>query len=193
MRTLIGMITPSLNTVLEPVTYELLRDMPDVTAHFTRVSVTGISLDETSSAQFAPEPMLAAARLLMDAHVDGICWNGTSGGWIGTANDAKLCEEIAQETGVPTTSSTQATNELFRRAGVERFGLVTPYHGDVQEAIIANYQDSTTDRLLNFNIINSISRNFAGSIVLVAVFVLIASRDIIPGDCRPQRHLNRHK
>ena len=66
-RTQIGMITPSLNTVLEPVTYELLRDMPDVTAHFTRVAVTEVSLSDAASAQFAPAPMLDAARLLMDA------------------------------------------------------------------------------------------------------------------------------
>ena len=35
--TRVGMITPSLNTVLEPVTYALLADLPDVTAHFSRV------------------------------------------------------------------------------------------------------------------------------------------------------------
>lgn len=144
-RKLIGMITPSLNTVLEPVTYALLRDLPDVTAHFTRVRVTEISLGESSSAQFAPEPMLEAARLLADAHVDVICWNGTSGGWLGMANDAKLCAAISAETGIPATSSTQATNAIFSRMGVRRFGLVTPYRDDVQEAIIENYRGAGFD------------------------------------------------
>ena len=45
-QTRIGMITPSLNTVLEPVTYALLSDLPDVTAHFSRVRVTHISLGD---------------------------------------------------------------------------------------------------------------------------------------------------
>ena len=55
-QTRIGMITPSLNTVLEPVTYALLSDLPDVTAHFSRVRVTHISLGDDATSQFADEP-----------------------------------------------------------------------------------------------------------------------------------------
>ncbi|MBT3171564.1 MAG: Asp/Glu/hydantoin racemase [Rhodospirillaceae bacterium] len=139
MATRLGMITPSLNTVLEPVTYRLLRDLPDVTAHFSRVSVTHISLDESSGGQFAAEPMIEAARLLMDAKVDSICWNGTSGGWLGVEKDAALCAAISDAVGVPVTSATQAVTGLFREAGVTRFGLVTPYLNDVQQEIIAKY------------------------------------------------------
>ncbi len=139
MVTRLGMITPSLNTVLEPVTYRLLRDLPDVTVHFSRVSVTHISLDENSGGQFAAEPMIEAARLLMDAKVDSICWNGTSGGWLGVEKDAALCRAISAAVGVPVTSATQAVTSLFRAAGVTRFGLVTPYLQDVQQEIIAKY------------------------------------------------------
>ena len=135
----LGMITPSLNTVLEPVTYRLLRGLPDVSAHFSRVSVTRISLDDSSGGQFAAQPMIDAARLLMDAKVDSICWNGTSGGWLGVDKDAALCAAISDAVGVPVTSATQAVTSLFREAGVTRFGLVTPYRGDVQQEIIAKY------------------------------------------------------
>jgi maleate isomerase len=31
----LGMLTPSSNTVLEPMTYQMLRDAPGVTAHFS--------------------------------------------------------------------------------------------------------------------------------------------------------------
>lgn len=135
----LGMITPSLNTALEPITYRLLRDLPDVSAHFSRVRVTHISLDDSAGSQFAAEPMIDAARLLMDAKVDSICWNGTSGGWLGVEKDAALCAAISDAVGIPVTSATQAVTGLFSQAGVTRFGLVTPYLDDVQQEIIAKY------------------------------------------------------
>ncbi|MCY4480533.1 MAG: aspartate/glutamate racemase family protein [Rhodospirillales bacterium] len=139
-QTRIGMITPSLNTVLEPVTYALLADLPDVTAHFSRVRVTQISLGEDSAAQFADEPMLAAARMLADARVHAICWNGTAGSWLGPDFDRRLCQSIARETGIPATSATLALAELFRSRGVKRFALVTPFEDVLQEAIIDTYR-----------------------------------------------------
>ena len=138
-QTRIGMITPSLNTVLEPVTYSLLADLPDVTAHFSRVRVARISLDEDSTAQFSDDAMLAAARMLADARVHAICWNGTAGSWLGPDFDRRLCETIARETGIPATSATLALAELFRSRGVSRFALVTPFESAVQEAIIETY------------------------------------------------------
>ncbi len=142
MATRIGMITPSLNTLLEPVTYRLLSDLPEVSAHFSRVRVTHISLGEDSDGQFAPEPMIEAARLLMDANMDAICWNGTAGGWLGIEKDAALCAAISDAVGVPVTSATQAVTGLFRQAGVTRFGLVTPYMDDIQSQIVAKYSDA---------------------------------------------------
>ena len=138
----LGMITPSLNTVLEPVTYRLLHDLPDVSAHFSRVPVTHISLDDESEGQFAAEPMIAAARLLMDARMNAICWNGTAGGWLGVEKDAALCASISDAVGVPVTSATQAVTGLFRDAGVTKFGLVTPYMENVQRQIVAKYSDA---------------------------------------------------
>ena len=139
-RTRIGMITPSLNTVLEPMTAALLADLPDVTAHFSRLSVSSIALDDDAAAQFAVEPMLAAARLLADARVHAICWNGTAGSWLGPAHDMHLCEEIARDTGIPATSATLALAELFRSRGIKRFALVTPFEEALQEAIIETYR-----------------------------------------------------
>ena len=140
-RTRIGMITPSLNTVLEPLTAALLADLPDVSAHFSRVSVTGVSLGAGAAVQFGTEPMLAAGRLLADARVHAICWNGTAGSWLGLAHDRLLCEAIARETGIPATSATLALAELFRSRGIRRFALVTPFEDALQEAIIDTYRD----------------------------------------------------
>ena len=140
-RTLIGMLTPSSNTVLEPYTAALLGElMPEVTAHFQRFTVKEISLSETALAQFDPAPLLEAAGLLNDARMDVIAWNGTSASWVGFEADRRLCAAITEVTGAPATTSVLALNEALERTGVTRLGLVTPYLDDIQAAIIANYQ-----------------------------------------------------
>ncbi len=138
-RTLLGMLTPSSNTVLEPTIAGMLAGLPDVTAHFGRFRVTEISLGETALGQFENGPMLDAAGLLADARVQAICWNGTSAGWLGFAADELLCAEIERATGIPGCSSVLGLNELFRLREVRRFGLVTPYRDDIQERIVATY------------------------------------------------------
>lgn len=138
-RKFLGMLTPSSNTTLEPVTARMLQGLPDVTPHFGRFRVTEISLGERALGQFENEPMLAAAELLADAHCHAICWNGTSAGWLGFDRDRALCAAIEKRTGVPACSSVLALAEIFRQTGVERFGLVTPYTDDIQDAIRGNF------------------------------------------------------
>ena len=144
-RHLIGMLTPSSNTVLEPVTTAMLDGLPDVTAHFGRFRVTEISMRDQALGQFRNEPMLAAAELLADAKVGTICWNGTSAGWLGFEADEVLAREITAQTGVPACSSVLAINEIFRLTGVRRFGLVTPYVDDIQNAIVRTYAGAGFD------------------------------------------------
>lgn len=138
-RTLLGMLTPSSNTVLEPITSAILAGLPDVTAHFGRFRVTEISLTDKALDQFTNQPILDAAMLLADARVDVIAWNGTSSGWLGFETDEALCRDVEKVTGIPATTSVLALNEIFRMTGVTRFGLVTPYLDEIQERIIANY------------------------------------------------------
>jgi maleate isomerase len=139
-RVLLGMLTPSSNTVLEPVTAAMLAGLPEVSAHFSRFPVTEIALSETALAQFDDAPILRAAELLAHAKVQAIAWNGTSGGWLGFEADARLCARITAATGIPATTSMLAMNEALALAGIRRLGLVTPYTGDVQARIVANYR-----------------------------------------------------
>jgi len=141
-RVLLGMLTPSSNTVLEPVCAEMLRGLPEVSAHFARFRVTEISLGDAALGQFDRAPMLKAASLLADARVRAMAWNGTSASWLGLDADRALCAAIGERTGVPATSSVLALVDAFRLAGVHRFGLVTPYLDDVQAAIVRNYAAS---------------------------------------------------
>lgn len=141
-RTLLGMLTPSSNTVLEPFTSAMLAGLPDVTAHFGRFRVREISMRDEALGQFDNAPIMDAAGLLADAKVGSIIWNGTSSGWMGFEADEALCREITAATGIPAGTSVLALNEIFTTTGVERFGLVTPYLDEIQERIVANYQSS---------------------------------------------------
>jgi maleate isomerase len=133
------MLTPSSNTVLEPVTARLTAAMAGVTAHYSRFRVTRISLDAQDLGQFEPSPMLAASQLLADAKVDVITWNGTSASWLGLETDEKLAAAITAETGVAASTCILSLMDAMRRMGVKRYGLVSPYTADVQDKIVNNF------------------------------------------------------
>jgi maleate isomerase len=135
----LGMLTPSSNTVLEPLSQQMVAALPDVSVHFARFAVTEIALSDAALAQFDDGPILAAASLLAHARVDVIAWNGTSSSWLGFGRDTALCARITAATGIPATSSILALNEILAITDVRRLGLVTPYMDDVAARIVANY------------------------------------------------------
>ena len=141
-RVFLGMLTPSSNTVLEPVTSAMLAGLPDVTAHFSRFKVTEIALSAPALAQFDDSEILRAAELLAHAKVNVIAWNGTSSGWLGFERDVRLCERITQAIGIPACTAMLALNEILEKTGAQRVGFVTPYLDDVQARINANYEQA---------------------------------------------------
>ncbi|MDB5751521.1 MAG: Asp/Glu racemase [Ramlibacter sp.] len=136
----LGVLTPSSNTALEPLTSALVAALPNASAHFSRFKVTQIALDAAALGQFDDSKILAAADLLADAKVDVIGWSGTSSGWLGFDADHRLCERIRERTGIPATTAVLALNELLAIRRVRRLALVTPYTDDVQARIVANYR-----------------------------------------------------
>lgn len=134
----LGMLTPSSNTVLEPVCSAMLANLPEVSLHFGRFRVTEISLTEQALGQFGLAAMLQAAELLADARVKTICWNGTSASWLGLQRDRDLCETIRNDTGIAATSSVLSLFDALRAEGLSRVGLVTPYTANVQQSIAQN-------------------------------------------------------
>ena len=141
-RIFLGMLTPSSNTVLEPVTTAMLAGLPEVTAHFSRFKVTEIALSDSALAQFDDTEILRAAELLAHAKVHCIAWNGTSSSWLGFDRDARLCERIKAATGIPACTAVLALNEILDITGAKRVGFVTPYIDDVQARINANYEQA---------------------------------------------------
>ncbi len=135
----LGVLTPSSNTVLEPLTIRLAAPVADeLSLHFARFPVTRIADDGASHDQFAIDSMLAAARLLADARVDALLWSGTSGSWLGLATDDRLVDAIREATGVPATTATQSLVHALDGLRVRRYGLVVPYVPSVADAIVAN-------------------------------------------------------
>ncbi len=135
----LGMLTPSSNTVLEPVTARLIRDVAGVCVHFSRFRVTEIALDAAALGQFDHGPILDAAELLAHAKVDVIAWNGTSASWMGLDRDHALVSRIEAATGIKAATCVLGYFDLFRRLGIRSLGLVTPYTNDVQAKIMATY------------------------------------------------------
>ena len=139
----LGVLTPSSNTVLEPV--GLTAGLPNLSLHFTRFRVTEISLSEVALKQFAIDSIVEAARLLADARVDAISWSGTSAAWLGLDYDRALCAAILNDTGTPATTATVSMVDALHARGIRRVGLVTPYTESVQQRIIETFAKESID------------------------------------------------
>lgn len=142
-RVRLGVLVPSSNTAVEPLTQLIISSikLPDtiISVHFSRFPVTEISQSSAALSQFDLKPILAAAQMLADARVDVIGWSGTSAGWLGFDRDISMCKAVHSATGIPATSSTLALNALLEVFGVKKLGLVTPYLTAMNEAITQNY------------------------------------------------------
>jgi maleate isomerase len=158
----LGVLTPSSNTALEPLTSALVAAVPGASAHFSRFKVTEIALDDRALGQFDDSKILAAAELLADAKVDVIGWSGTSSGWLGFDADLRLCERIRERTGIPATTAVLALNELLALRAVKRLAFVTPYTDDVQARIVGNYSQLGIDVVAERHLGIRVNHDFAG-------------------------------
>jgi maleate isomerase len=157
----LGVLTPSSNTALEPLTSALAAALPGCSAHFSRFKVTEISLSAQALGQFDDSKILAAAELLADAKVDVIGWSGTSSGWLGFDADHRLVERIRERTGIAATTAVLALNELLALRGITRIALVTPYTDDVQQRIVANYRRIGIEVVAERHLGISVNHDFA--------------------------------
>ena len=115
----LGVLTPSSNTALEPLTSALAAALPGASAHFSRFKVTEIALDAAALGQFDDSKILAAAELLADAKVDVIGWSGTSSGWLGFDRDrARDRDRVRDRLHVLTEELEQARVALNGLAGL---------------------------------------------------------------------------
>lgn len=135
----IGLIVPSSNTVVEPVTAAIAARTPSIRAFHTRVAVTRIAADHGSDSQFEQAVMSSAATLLGHAAVDVVAWAGTSGSWLGLDHDRDFARVASLAASAPATTSTMGLLEACKEFNITRIGLVTPYTADIVERIQARY------------------------------------------------------
>src|SRR4030081_3103570 len=113
----LGMLTPSSNTALEPITNAMLAGSADISVHFSRFKVTEIALSETALRQFDDSEILRAAELVEHAKVDIIAWNGTSASWLGFERDERLCERMSEATAIRSCPSVLLERDRLPRLG----------------------------------------------------------------------------
>lgn len=174
----VGHITPSTNTTVEPLTTLLgILAGGTVSQHFSRISVRRLALDDEAGGQFEVDRMLAAARLLGEAPLDAIAWNGTSGGWLGLDHDIALVKAIESETKIRATTTTLAMYETYRRNGWTKVGLVCPYTNDITAAIVAEYgrHGFTVVATANLGLVSNIDMGNASSAEIRAQLVSVAA------------------
>ncbi|MFT3822115.1 MAG: aspartate/glutamate racemase family protein [Rubrivivax sp.] len=157
----LGVLTPSSNTALEPLTSALAAQVPGCSAHFSRFKVTEIALSQSALGQFDDAKILAAAELLADAKVDVIGWSGTSSGWLGFDADQRLCERITERTGIPATTAVLSLNRLLALRTIRQIALVTPYTADVQQRIVDNYRSIDVEVVAERHLSIQINHDFA--------------------------------
>lgn len=161
----LGILVPSSNTALEPLTSSIIASIPNTTVHFSRFPVTEIALSPKALAQFDDSKILAAAALLADAHVDVIGWSGTSAGWLGLEADKRLCRRIKEATGIEATTSVlglcNVLDLLVTEGGQKKFGLVTPYLDDVQAAILKTFSSEGYEVVAESHLRRTVNVEFA--------------------------------
>jgi len=141
----LGVIVPSSNTVAEAGTLEVLGRSGGISAHFTRLRVTGVADDDGSRTQFDEPRFRDAAGLLADADVGLILWSGTSSAWLGWRKDRRVTDTIAAHCGIPSMTATTAINARLERIGATSIGLVSPYVEAIESSIVRNYREIGID------------------------------------------------
>jgi maleate isomerase len=136
-RYVIGVITPSGNTVVERVTIAVLQAFPGISCHFSRTDVHG-GYDSFES-DYDWDSMMSAALLLAHVKPDVMCWNGSKAGSIAFDLDRRLCDRIMAETGCRATTSTLALEDRLRATGARTFGLLSPYTQAYHQKIIDTF------------------------------------------------------
>ena len=135
--TRLGMLTPSSNTALEPVTTAMLRACRRFGAFLPLPGDRDLA-DRRRAGAIRRGADPGSSGLLADAKVDVIAWNGTSSGWLGFEADGACASDHGRDRH-PGHHLDAGAERDPGRTGVKRFGLVTPYLDAVQQRIIANY------------------------------------------------------
>ena len=145
-RNLLGMLTPSSNTSLEPLTSAMVAGCRASRRTSRAFRVTEISLARPGAAASSTKRRSCeAAELLADAKVDVIALERDVVGLARLRCRRAPVPRITEATGIPATHFRARAQRDPGAPTRMHFGLVTPYLDDVQRTIVANYAASASN------------------------------------------------
>ena len=126
-RGIIGVMTPAMNTVVQPE-LELLRPQ-GVTNQMQRFRLGG---DKVS------DDLIDEAEKLMDCHPVALAIGlTTDAGPGGVAKLAARCAELAEAVGIPVCNASEADHAALHALGAKRVAVVTPFSAEVDLNVVA--------------------------------------------------------
>ena len=119
----IGLIIPSANSLTEP---QFHRYLPaGVTAHVARLRMAG---KFRKPLQELKPALIDAAAALSDVRPALMVFHCTANSMEhGLAHEAEIVEIVQQASGCPTLSTAQAITQAFKRVGIKKLVLISPY------------------------------------------------------------------
>lgn len=131
-RARIGIVVPSVNTVMEPWATRVVPD--GVSIHFSRMyippAITAQSLIEMDRTEGK-----AAIRQLSSVFPSAIAYGCTASSIVQGLNyDAHLRSEMQEAHGIPATTAAHAILTAIMAVGAKRISIVSPYTREVDEA-----------------------------------------------------------
>ena len=131
-RGVIGVMTPAMNTVVQPE-LEVLRPN-GVTNQMQRFRLGGERISED---------LFEEAGKLMDCNPAAVAIGlTTDAGPGGVEKLALRCRELADAVGVPVCNASQANHAALSALGASRIAVVTPFTADVDRIVRANVEEA---------------------------------------------------
>lgn len=139
----VGMITPSTNTVLEPMSYKIINGRA-ISLHFSRIEVTRIEKSSFGDAQFSKNKFIESSQLLIQTNPHVVVWNGTSAAWLGMQWEKSLLQTFREifPNHVAIVGYLESQLAIFQAYGIKSVNLVSPYTDAVVEGIIRTLQEA---------------------------------------------------
>lgn len=131
-RSIIGVMTPAMNTVVQPE-LESLRPH-GVTNQMQRFRLGGArisdDLDSAATRLMDCQPAALAIGLTTDAGPGGV------------KKLQERCDGLASSLGIPVFNASTACHEALRRLGARRISIVTPFNADTNRIVASNVTDA---------------------------------------------------
>ncbi|MFD1159085.1 maleate cis-trans isomerase family protein [Roseovarius aestuarii] len=134
-RAIIGVMTPAMNTVVQPE-LELLRPK-GVTNQMQRFRLGGDNVSDD---------LISEAEKLMDCNPAAIAVGlTTDAGPGGVEKLARRCVQLEDAVGIPVLNASAADHQALRALGARRIGVVTPFSPEIDQHVKANTEAAGFD------------------------------------------------